>query len=117
MFPAGAAGVALLILRITVSASLLVDGTDRWALVTSWWSFLLFVLPALLIILGLLTPYSCALEVLVLAGVAIHFAAHDRFHLILAAVNSGALGLLGPGAFSADAYIFGRRLLTIPPRE
>jgi len=117
MFPTGAAGCALLILRISVSISFLVDATARWANMTAWWSILLFVLPALLIVLGLLTPYACAVEVLLLAGVAIQFAGQDRFHLFLTAVNIVVLALLGPGAYSVDARIFGRRLLTIPPGE
>lgn len=78
---------------------------------------MLFLLPATLIILGLLVPYASAFSSLILAGVAILSAGHNEFHLVLAIVNSGVVALLGPGAYSIDAHLFGRRLLTVPPRR
>jgi uncharacterized membrane protein YphA (DoxX/SURF4 family) len=117
MFPTGAAGWALFVLRISVVVSSVAEGTKHWALVTSWWSFLLFLLPAMMIALGFLTPYACVFEVLLLSGVAMHFGGEDRFHLLAAMVNTGVLALLGPGAYSVDAQIFGRRLLIIQPRR
>jgi hypothetical protein len=115
MFPTGAAGVALFILRVSISVALVVDGTERWALVTSWWGLMLILLPAMLLILGFLTPYACATSCLVQAGVVILAGGHDKFHLLLAILNTGAVALLGPGAYSIDAHFFGRRLLTVPP--
>jgi hypothetical protein len=32
-------------------------------------------------------------------------------------LSGGAVALLGPGAYSIDARIFGRHLLSIPPRS
>ncbi len=117
MFPTGAAGAALFILRVSVAVSLLVDGTARWALVTSWWTLLLFLLPAMLLMLGFLTPYASAISCLTQSGVVILSGGHNRFHLLLSILNSGVVALLGPGAYSIDAHIFGRRLLTVPPRR
>src|SRR5258708_1132386 len=39
---------------------------------------------------------------------------YSLFHLIAAIVVSLALGVLGPGAYSVDNKIFGRRLVILP---
>jgi uncharacterized membrane protein YphA (DoxX/SURF4 family) len=39
-----------------------------------------------------------------------------RLSLFVVAVTSTAIVLLGPGAFSLDGYLFGRREIVIPPR-
>jgi hypothetical protein len=116
MFPAGAPGAALFVLRVSVAASLLVDGTAHWALVTSLWILLPIALTALCLCLGLLTPYSASLCCLIELSALTIVAGQDRFHLVIAILTSAVLAILGPGAFSVDARIFGRRLLTVPPR-
>ena len=117
MFPTGAAGAALLMLRVSVCASFLGDGTAGWSLVDSWWTLLLFLLPAMLLIVGFLTPYASAISCLMQSGVVILGGGHNKFHLILAILNSAVVAILGPGAYSIDAHIFGRRLLAVPPRS
>jgi uncharacterized membrane protein YphA (DoxX/SURF4 family) len=116
MFPTGVAGCALFILRISVVVSSLAEGTRHWSLVTTWWSFLLVLAPAMLITLGFLTPFACVFQALLLSGAAIFFGG-DWFHVTAAIVNTAVLALLGPGAYSVDAQLFGRRLLVIQPRE
>ena len=117
MFPTGAAGAALFMLRVSVSASFLVDGSEGWALVNSWWTLLLFLLPAMLLIVGLLTPYASVISCLTQSAVVIRAGGYNKFHLLVAILNSAVVALLGPGAYSIDALIFGRRLLTVPPRN
>jgi len=39
------------------------------------------------------------------------------FSLAIAALDSAVLAVLGPGAYSIDARIFGWRTLTVPPRR
>ena len=39
------------------------------------------------------------------------------FHLVISILISAALAILGPGAYSVDARIFGRKLLTVPSRH
>jgi hypothetical protein len=113
MFPAGVPGVGLLLLRISIGVVLLLealpdgDVNGSWRLITG----LLVLAGALLI--GICTPVTCILSVRV------------QFSALLsargeAAVQSGGFalitistGLLGPGAFSVYALLFGRRL--IPP--
>jgi hypothetical protein len=114
MFPPGAAGVALICLRASVVASLMVDGAAHRPLLLSLWTALLFLLPALCLSAGFLTPYSaivcCIIQLaeLTTGGV-------KEFHLVLSIVNAAVLAVLGPGAYSVDARIFGRRILDVPP--
>ena len=73
---------------------------------------------------GLMTPIVAAFAAL--AGVAIMFSwiplpEQDLFSSNLAIINlialAIAISLLGPGAFSLDAHMFGRREITIPPNS
>ncbi len=117
IFPSGTAGAALLLLRILVAVLIVVDGSARWALVTSIWIAVVFVLPAALLCAGLLTPYAASFSLLILAGVFLFQQSSDAFHLACAILACGILALLGPGAYSFDARLFGRRLLTVSPRK
>jgi uncharacterized membrane protein YphA (DoxX/SURF4 family) len=117
MFPLGTAGAALLILRISVAATLIFDGTAHWTLLTSFWIVLAFAILTVLLCIGLLTPCCSALSSLILLVVWIANRGQDDFHFVIAILNGGILSLLGPGAYSVDARIFGRRLLTLPPRQ
>jgi hypothetical protein len=41
----------------------------------------------------------------------IRFEDQPAFPIIISILNSAALGMLGPGAYSLDARIFGRRIV------
>jgi hypothetical protein len=115
MFPTGAAGVALLLLRGSVATTILIDATSRWAVV-SFWISIAFVLLTTFLCLGFLTPYCCTLCCLI--EVAILFTGSQiEFHLIVAILNGAAVAMLGPGAYSLDARIFGRRIVSVPARK
>ena len=114
MFPTGTAGAALLVLRVSVAATLVANVIAHGPAVTPLAILLALAIPVICLCSGLLTPYcsalSCILQLyLLLAGIG-----GDRFHLALSIVDSGVLAVLGPGAYSIDARIFGRRLLTLP---
>ena len=114
MFPAGVAGAALIFLRVSVVATLMVDGAAHRSLLLSFWSALLYVLPALCLIAGFLTPYSAILCCIAqLTELAIGGA--NEFHLAISILNAAILAVLGPGAYSIDARIFGRRILDVTP--
>jgi uncharacterized membrane protein YphA (DoxX/SURF4 family) len=117
MFPVGTAGAALFALRVLVAGTLVVDGTAHWALVTSSWVLIGYVLPALFLLLGLLTPYFAAISALIELHVLITAGRTDQFHLITSILSGGILVILGPGAYSVDASIFGRKLISFPPRR
>jgi hypothetical protein len=116
MFPAGLAGVALILLRVSVVATLMVDGAAHRSLLLSFWTALLYLLPALCLSAGFLTPYSaivcCIIQLaeLVTGGT-------NEFHLAVSILNAAILAVLGPGAYSVDARIFGRRILDVTPRR
>jgi uncharacterized membrane protein YphA (DoxX/SURF4 family) len=117
MFPLGVPGIALLILRVCVAASLHADGTARWSPVTSPSILLVIVLTTICLILGLLTPFSASLCALLELSTFNRAGGQDIFHLVISVLTAATLAMLGPGAYSIDARIFGRRLLSVPPRH
>jgi uncharacterized membrane protein YphA (DoxX/SURF4 family) len=124
-FPSGAPGLGLLLLRLAVAARLidhvvacLVDGpASTGARVVG----ALVALTAALLVVGLLTPMSASMAAAAAAGLALSVlpspernvfgAGVPALAITLAAV---AVALIGPGAFSLDAALFGRREITIP---
>jgi uncharacterized membrane protein YphA (DoxX/SURF4 family) len=114
MFPTGMAGAALLALRLCVAATLFVAGTARAA---SPWILLGLAIPALFLCLGFMTPYSSVLSFLLQLAFLLVTGGENQFASVIFLLNSGILAVLGPGAYSIDARIFGRRLLTVPPRR
>jgi hypothetical protein len=114
MFPTGLAGTALLLLRVSVALALLLA---HWTLATPFWILAALLLLALLLVIGFLTPYASSITCLVQLGVALLSGEQHSLHLLLSALNSGVVAILGPGAYSIDAHIFGRRLVTAPTRR
>lgn len=117
MFPVGPPGVALLLLRLCVAALLFVDQSGRLSWPTPLWLAIGSVLVASAVAIGFLTPL-CALvcgllDLAALAGVVQFAAPLVVIELLLAA----AIALLGPGAYSIDAKMFGRRVVLLPPER
>jgi hypothetical protein len=117
MFPEGGPGIALLLLRISVAAIIVMSAVHRLSI----FSYLLVAGAALvgvLLVIGLFTPVSsliaCAfgLAHLITGGQLGHSAVIVSAASIL---NTVALALLGPGAYSLDARLFGRRVMVVPP--
>ena len=127
-FPAGLPGIALLLLRAVFAAGLVVQGMsyfgdpDRAAgtLVIG----LISVGAGVLLLAGLLTPVVCG--IVGLSGIAIGCSVfpsctHPLFDsgvpFLFAVSILLAMVMLGPGAFSMDARLFGRREIIIPRRS
>jgi uncharacterized membrane protein YphA (DoxX/SURF4 family) len=124
-FPTGSPGVGLLVLRLAVALALGVHGASCLAgeptLGTSAVAVTAAVTATLLLI-GLLTPFAGSLAALMGVGLAMAWlpaptpnAFEVRLTAILVVSAATAIALLGPGAFSLDAALFGRREIAIPP--
>lgn len=117
MFPHGGPGVGLLLLRLSVAAILVVDAARH-----SGASFILLLcafvaLVAVSLSLGFLTPYlSIVAGAAAIVNLLIGASSGSLLHVFLA-INAVALTLLGPGAYSLDARLFGRRLTVVMPRR
>lgn len=117
MFPAGIPGAALLLLRVVCSffvASWAIVMIARRPQTLSPILALPYVgcIAALILFVGLWTPIAGATITLVELWVAVS-GSNDREAAVLLAALGAALALLGPGAFSVDAKLFGRRLIEI----
>jgi hypothetical protein len=117
MFPSRTAGAALLVLRLSVAAALVANLTAHWALSPPFWVVPGALLLVTFLCLGLLTPYCAILNFLIELSLLIMTGGQNGFHLAIAAVDSVILAVLGPGAYSVDARLFGRRILTVPLRR
>jgi len=114
MFPTGAAGGALLLFRLSVAAELLIDGPMHWAFTFSFWPYVGLAVVAMCLSAGFLTPYFSILSCLIELALVLKNPDWSNIHLTLACLNAGSLTMLGPGAYSLDARIFGRKVLIIP---
>jgi uncharacterized membrane protein YphA (DoxX/SURF4 family) len=118
MFPPGGPGIGLLILRISVAATYVLIVASRSGMTAIHPLFAGALLIALCLAIGVLTPYvSCIVCVYALVNL---FTASAHLDVVVSAsllLNSTALTLLGPGAYSIDARLFGRRVVVVPPRK
>jgi len=119
MFPEGGPGVALLLLRISVAAILVISAVSR----LSNFSHLLVaaaVLVGVLLLIGLFTPVSSwAAVAFGIANLVVDGHPSNSVIIVVATsiLEAIALALLGPGAYSLDAKLFGRRVMVVPPRK
>lgn len=119
-FPGGLPGAGLLLLRSTlgvigvIEAGLLLKHDGRMAIDAA---AIVCGAAAFLLLLGLLTPVAAVS--IGLSATALWFAGdatsswwQDPLALLLVC-NSAAIALLGPGAYSIDARLFGRREIVV----
>jgi uncharacterized membrane protein YphA (DoxX/SURF4 family) len=124
-FPARLPGVALLLLRTVAGAAAVLDAAAFLTHVaepsTATWAIgLLAIVSAIALIAGFLTPPAALAVSVTTLFVALDWApptgirVNDPAATVLLIANAAALALLGPGAHSIDAYLFGRREIIIP---
>jgi hypothetical protein len=122
-FPGSLPGAGLLLLRITIGLGLLIQ-SSAWLIESQtsnngmWAPGLLALVIGISFISGFLTPLAGSVSAL--AGIAIRLL-HPEWSASMTGLLSVsplvmviAITLLGPGAFSLDAYFFGRRKIIVP---
>jgi hypothetical protein len=108
IFPSGPRGVALLLLRVS-AASLIAVCLSRVPL--SAWVVSGLLVVALALLVGLYTRVAAAIcAILALAAVSRNGGTLSWL-LGLQALSAAALAILGAGAYSIDARLFGRRVI------
>ena len=126
-FPAGLPGVGLLLLRVVVASTLGSHGflcvlsSDRITLsVLLSTAFLL--LSGILLLIGFLTPILSLFAVFECLAITWSWfpfqllgPTESKLAFIPIIVIAAAIALLGPGAFSLDARLFGWKEIVIPP--
>ena len=125
-FPGGRSGIGLLFLRSAIAATILVQAIayvpqlpDMKLTVLASSVFLLGC--GLAVLFGLFTPFSSVIAGLVASALAFSWLPPPNFNLFsnnpltfdVIAMSAVCL-LLGPGAFSLDSHLFGRRKIVIP---
>ena len=117
-FPGGWPGLGLLLLRALVGVTLIAQilsyvGSTKLSVLSLVVTALVLIIASCLLV-GFMTPIAA----MVLGVGAIALAASQTFEtnqtLLNVIVLTIAIVLLGPGAFSIDARMFGRREILIP---
>jgi hypothetical protein len=111
MFPTGAAGVALVLLRVSVTALLVTNVVLSEDPVVHMWELTGLGLLGAALCLGVFTPVasilSCFIEIVALSDLK----QLGTTPLIVSILLAASLAMLGPGAYSIDARMFGRKLV------
>lgn len=111
VFPAGAAGAALLLMRLAcaglwLSALVFAPDLPLWLAVAGG-------LVGCALILGFLTRIATAFTLLAIVAARVELTDALETLTLLHALDAVALLLLGAGAYSLDARLFGRREIRI----
>ena len=120
-FPGGWPGLGLLLLRVLVGVTLVVE-TLAYAQATpltlsNGAAATLVLIIASCLLVGFLTPISAILTGLGAISLSVSGTFESNQTSLNLIVLATAIGLLGPGAFSIDARMFGRREISIPSRQ
>jgi hypothetical protein len=107
--------VALTLLRL--SAAILLAGACLYAARRSFNPLLVIALGlcAMLLLAGLATRFVAVACAAAAAGVGANLNDWRGALLALETLNLVSIGLLGAGAYSIDAYLFGRRVIKLDP--
>ena len=116
IFPTGLPGIGFIAIRVTAAAMLLVDGS-AYAAPQSMGCAIGSLVAAVCLVSGILTPYAATFAGCLEFWRLCTRDNVDLFHLIAAIVVTLALSVLGPGAYSVDNKIFGRRLVNLSRRS
>ena len=115
MFPWGWPGRGLFLLRAVAGVFPIYDVITRLMGEPSHESLVLQIIAAgagIFLLAGLWTPVAGALLTVTDVWIALSGTAHLRSSILLATMGA-AIAVLGPGAWSIDAFLYGRKRLDI----
>jgi hypothetical protein len=117
-YPDGAAGLALLLMRLSLALAACPSVASLWRAPTPWWLTTFSTAAfALALVLGFGTRLAALLLAAGLTANALTATGDLRLLLMGSAGSAAALLLMGPGAYSVDARRFGRRVIRLEPRS
>jgi putative oxidoreductase len=118
MFPGGWPGAGLFVLRLAAAIPLIIGGglavrdAPQFGLRAMYFAT---IGVGILLLAGLWTPIAGALQAIIEVWIFFSRGEGANLHLLLAALGV-SLVMLGPGAWSADARLFGRKRIDIRGR-
>jgi uncharacterized membrane protein YphA (DoxX/SURF4 family) len=114
MFPEGSAGAALFLLRLSVAGTYLNLALSRASGSCLVWSGWVHFPVVILLALGLMTPLCSSVCCLYELAVLVTCTDMANAPCLLGIAIAVALIFLGPGAYSVDSILFGRRVIRVP---
>jgi hypothetical protein len=111
-FASGAPGFGLLLLRVTAGAALIAHACNHVD-----WVHVAAAAVGALVVAGLVTPIAGVLAAIAAAWIAIGEGAAQIGYWSFVAAIGIALALLGPGAWSVDARLFGWKRVDLRNRN
>lgn len=114
IFSSGAPGAALLLMRVASAATLLL--ATAYFLLPDAWPALAALLLAIGLLAGLFTRVIGVLCALQLGVLAVRTGGAAGAFIALHGIEALALALLGAGAYSIDARLFGRKVIRLEDR-
>ena len=113
-FPAGAPGAGLLLFRLALAIALLTDVPQLFAADLQTYTLAACITLAGLLALGLLTPLAAVAGAGVAVACALTCLHPDLTRDLTQAALMLSLALIGAGAYSIDARLYGRRHIIVP---